>query len=160
MAILNKNNIQKSISIPSRYDDEERNQIGRMMVDQIRRRTANGVSAEGTAFKYARNSPHRGDNLKDSGDMLIELDVVSTSTGSITIGYSDTTTLEAAQAEGNQLGTYGERTPDPTLAKPFIGINNEELDLILAQFDQRQARRTDPDVDAFVNAVLGGLTGG
>jgi hypothetical protein len=123
------------------------------MVQQIRRRTANGISVNGTAFKYAKTSTHRGDNLKDSGDMLIQLDVITTQTGAITIGYADTSSLEANQAEGNSIGSYG-GTPRPSVAKPFIGVSNDELDLILNQFDQETPPVRDDDVESFIAGIL------
>ena len=133
MAIKTKN-IQKSISIPDRYNSSERARIGDMIVKQIKKRTANGVSANGTAFKYVKKSPHKGDNLKDSGDMMALLGVVSDSTGSVTVGYSNDGSLESAQVEGNQIGSYG-GAPNSAVAKPFIGVSNDELDLILSKFD-------------------------
>ena len=69
MAIKTKN-IQKSISLPDKYSSSERAAIGELIVQRIKKRTASGVSANGSAFKYVKKSPHQGDNLKDSGDML------------------------------------------------------------------------------------------
>ena len=153
MTIRSRNNIQKSISIPSRYDATARARIGELMVQQIRKRTASGVSVNGTAFKYAKNSTHKGDNLTDSGDMMIQLDVLDTRTGAITIGYEDTSSLEANQAEGNSIGSYGGR-PNASIAKPFIGVSNDELDLILSQFDQEAPTPRDDDVESFIAGIL------
>ncbi len=64
--------------------------------------------------------------------MLTMLEVISTTKGAIVIGYVDIESVEAAQAAGNTLGSYG-KTPDPKKAKPFINITDEEKDLILAK---------------------------
>ena len=136
MTIQSRNNIQKTIAIPNKYDGAARDRIGQMMVQKIKDRTASGISANGTAFKYAKKSPHRGNNLSDSGDMLAMLEVVSHTQGAITVGYKDITSIEANQAEGISIGTYGNDDPNPALAKPFIGISSEELDLILNRVDQ------------------------
>lgn len=158
MANFPKEDVQKRISIPDQYDASARQQIGQLMVEQIRKRTANGISADGTAFRYAKKSPHKGDNLKDSGDMLIELEVVSHQPGSITIGYSNVDSIEAAQASGNQRGTYGSSTPNPALAKPFIGISSDELDLILEKVKQEAPRPTINELEeSFISSILNNL---
>ncbi len=155
MTIKSKNNIQKSISIPSKYDSSARARIGELMLDQILKRTKAGVSTNGTAFKYVKGSPHVGHNLKESGDMLIELDVVNTTSGSITVGYANTSTLEANQAEGNQIGSYG-GSANSSVAKPFIGISNDELDLILNKYDQEVSSSPTEEgiTESFISSIL------
>ena len=156
MTIKSKSNIQKSISIPSKYDSSARARIGELMLDQILKRTKAGVSTNGTAFRYSKSSSHKGYNLKDSGDMLTELEVVTSSSGSITVGYANITTIEANQAEGNQIGSYG-GSANSAVAKPFIGISNDELDLILSKYDQEASSSglTEEGItNSFINSIL------
>ena len=154
MTIKSKNNIQKDISIPDRYSSNDREAIGRLIVERILRRTSNGVSSRGTAFKYVKSSEHSGGNLKDSGDMLAMLEVVSHRGGSIKVGYEDTGSVEANQAEGNQIGSYG-GSAKSSRAKPFIGISNDELDLILEAYDQTsRSDREDNVTDSFITNIL------
>ena len=161
MTILSSNNVRFTVSIPNKYNASQREEIAYRIIEQIKRRTRSGVSLTGRAFKYVKGSEHRGHNLEETGDMLTAIDIISTSTGSITIGYPDTTSLEANKAEAMMIGTYGSRTPDPNKTKKFLGIQDKELKLILAEFDSDFPQESGilEEQESAVNRILKGLLG-
>jgi len=155
MTIKSKSNVQKDISIPSKYDSGDREIIGRMIIERILQRTSGGIDSNGRAFRYVKGSEHKGHNLKETGDMLDELGVVSHSQGVITIGYRDTGSIEANQAEGQQIGTYGQSSSNSSIAKPFIGVSNEELAIILARYDQTKPSEEQEEITrGFISRFL------
>ena len=158
MTIKSSRNVRKTISIPERFDTAAREDIGQRLVKRIKDRTRSGIDVNNQAFKYAKGSPHSGDNLEDSGDMLSELEILSTTKGKITIGYADLSSVEANQAEGNQLGTYGQNRSNPSIAKPFIGVSKRDLDLVIAQHESSRPK-TDGEIqrETAVNSFIANL---
>ncbi len=156
MAIRSVSNIRKTIVIPGTYDESDRKAIGDMIIDRIKKRTEAGIDVNGKPFKYAKDSEFKGNNLSDSGDTMEMLEVLDTGVkGHIVIGYQDTTSLEANVAEGQQINIQSQGK----YAKPFIGVQKKELDLILAKY-QKPKKMTDGEsvknqlLDSFVANLL------
>ncbi len=158
MTVKNVNNIQKTIRIPTTYDAIDRLAIGELIVEQIVKRSEDGLDLNGRAFKYAKESEFKGNNLTDTGDMMTLMEVIDTDPGQIVVGYEDIDTIEANQAEGNQIGSYGQDKGNPKIAKPFIGVSEDELELILAKYDQsKPPTPTDVGREAIKSAFLTNL---
>ncbi len=75
-------------------------------------------------FKNSGKSKHV--DLQLSGDMLAALSLLSHKSGEITIGFENGT-LENDKAEGNILGTYGQKSPIPGKKRDFLGIEPSKL---------------------------------
>lgn len=127
------------ISIDKRYKPSERQAIAEAIIDQIQARTASGKSVTGRQFpgytdEYRKRKGQGNVDLTFSGDMLFNsLKLLSESSGTILIGYENGTD-ENAKAEGNILGTYGQKRPIPGKKRNFLGIQKQELDQILSEF--------------------------
>lgn len=137
------------------FSATQRKLIGDLAIERIETRTRSGVDANGAAFKYHPDSEHVGDNLNDTGDMLSELDVISTRNG-ITIGYEDLASPEALQAEGHQKAFQSKGR----WKKEFIGLSRSEKDIILAQADQEIATETTERERLFLDRFVEGLFSG
>jgi len=135
------------IDIPEGYSPDERLSIGRSIIQFIQERAIN----ENTGFnpdtgrnkkfpRYtkeyaAKKGTSQGNvDLTLSADMFNALDVLSTDSSSVLIGFQNGT-VENAKAEGNQLGTYGQPEPIPSKARPFLGIQKSDLSSILREYE-------------------------
>lgn len=135
------------IELPPELSPQQREQVGKDIIDFIIDRTKKGRNKLNRAFpgysksyiksldfKIAGKSPGRV-NLTLSGDMLAALKVLSHKKGSVLIGF-DNGTEENARAEGNILGTYG---GSPTGKKrDFLGITKKDLDVILSVYNAKE----------------------
>lgn len=128
------------IPIPSDLSASERDELADKVVEFIRQRTERGIGVkrrgdgwvnvtfppyseeyiESAAFKAAGKSRNKV-NLKLSGDMLAEFDVLSVSKGSILIGYQNGTENND-KAEGN-----ADRGRD------HLGISKTDLNMLIKQ---------------------------
>lgn len=158
-----KKNIQTIINVSTKYDAQQREVIGRNIVERIRVRTKSGISKDGNAFpsytpEYAAEKGSGQVNLTATDDMLTELDVVSTAPGKIVVGYPNGHE-DAGRVEGNQIGSYGQPKGNPSKARPFIGITQQEKDLIIAQAEQSFGSDDEKKsnlLDSFVNNLIRG----
>jgi hypothetical protein len=141
---------QQKVKIPlgERFDSIEIDNIGKDIIEYIKRRTEDGIGIKETSrglmrysfpkyseayiksldFKIAGKNPKSVD-LTLSGDMLAALEVLDATSSSITIGY-EAGSEENARAEGNQLGSYG-GDPKPKKARKFLGLTKGEVEEIL-----------------------------
>lgn len=128
---------KKRINLPSGLDETDRLKAGRLIIDRILERTANNISSEGKRFpNYSKSyseslefkiagKSQNNPNLRLSGDTLDSLQILENGKGFITIGYKEGT------AE-NDKAVWAERT-DNGPARKFLGIQDSELELIIAQ---------------------------
>lgn len=136
------------IKLPAGYSAEERRAIGEAVVRLIQDRTAagerpGGGSWSGEAVRYTQGyidssafkiggkskSPV---NLTLTGDMLADLQVLSSRSGAVIVGYRAGDSND--KAEGNILGTYGQPVPIPGKARPFLKVTAGEMSSILESF--------------------------
>lgn len=118
------------------------------VIEFIKRRTESGTgvrngrnySFPGYSKGYVKSldfqnaGKSRGDvNLTLSGDMLAAIELLKDKPGEIVIGF-EAGTDENARAEGNQLGTYGTKTPNPRKARAFLGIADSDLKRLLKAY--------------------------
>lgn len=126
------------VEIPDELGPQERLELADLVIEHIYDRTNRGLDKNGDKFadyskgyiksldfKNAGKSKNKVD-LQLSGDMLAAMRLLSHKSGELTIGF-DNGTPENAKAEGNILGTYGQKSPDPKKARDFLGIENRKL---------------------------------
>lgn len=160
-------NIQKNIPIPSSYTKAQREMIGNLIIEQIKKRTSQGKDVNGIGFKkyepeYADEKGSSKVNLDLTGDMLSELEVISDKVGEVRIGIPKDSEV-AGQAEGNFIGSYGSKKPNPKKARPILGVSQKELDIIYAKVDQStpkeasQASQVSTLASRLADSLFGGM---
>jgi len=152
-------------SIDPRYSREEKELIAQDVIDYIVKRTKqrkdkNGDEMAGYSKAYAK-SPEaqaagkkvgQAANLTLSGDLLYALgEYKKIGKSYIEIGY-EKGSEENGKADGNIRGTYGTNIPNPKKARDFLGINEKELNSILADYP------IDEDEPEIVSAVAQQIT--
>lgn len=156
-----KKHLQTSIYIPRGYTDTQRELIGKHIIERIRQRTKSGINKDGNPFPgytktYAKMKGQDNVDLTLTDDMLTELSIISHKPGEIVIGYP-LDHPDAGKVEGNSIGSYGQPTPNPAKARPFIGISQAEKDIILAKVEQASGVEAEKSkfLDTFINRLLG-----
>jgi len=134
------------IVLPERYSKQDRQAIASEIIDHIRERSQSGVGINpdtGRNKRFVRYSKEyakfkgvsRSDvDLTLSDTMLRDMRLLSDKPDSLLIGFQNGTESNA-KAEGNQIGSYG-RSPDPSKARPFLGITQADLRRILEKYDE------------------------
>lgn len=156
---------QFRVEIPKAYSSETRQAIASEIVTFVRQRTLQGKDVDGNKFpkyttEYMKSTNFKAAgkskkvDLKLSGEMLSELDLVAEKKGELVIGFADDSE-NAGKAEGNQIGSYG-KDPNPSKARRFLGINPDDLEKILRKYPEgdRQSAVNDA-VSAFSEALRG-----
>jgi len=135
------------ISIPKRLRPDQRLELADLIIERIVDRTQNehvdrygkdfpGYSKEyvkSLDFNNAGKSPGSVD-LQLSGDMLAAIELLRHQPGKLKIGFQKGTE-ENAKAEGNILGTYGQKSPIRGKKRNFLGLTRAELDDILEMIE-------------------------
>lgn len=150
-----KRNLKFVLEIDERYTAEERRAIAQEAIDFIINRTkTKNVDKNNRPFQkysvsytksldFKNAGKSKGDvNLSLSGDMLASMELLSSSPGKIEIGYSGGSP-ERDKAEGNILGTYGNKQP-VTKPRDFLGISkNDFRSNILTHYPLNSEERRD-----------------
>lgn len=136
--------------------------IAEVILNHITSRTIAGLDKNNKKFKkyseeYAdRKGVGRNDvDLILSGEMIESLELVSHKNGEIVIGYKDPSDELAGKVEGNRTGSYG-KGPDPKKARDFLGIDKDELDILLESFrdeEEKAENLDDIDIDALAREL-------
>lgn len=125
------------VDAPDDFTPAMREALGREVTEFIRKRSESGKDKNNRSFpKYSKSYKDSLDfknagktgkvDLTLSGDMLIALDVLSHTSGSVLIGYENGSE-ENAKADGNVRGTYGNTKPIPGKKRDFMGITSRDL---------------------------------
>ena len=124
----------KVIAIPFRFDAQQRQRIGEDIVRFIRTRTNNGIDINGNLFSpYKKSYEKYGQevDLRFSGNMMADLEVLSHGQGFIIIGFAGTESNDKAawiqRPSGQKLGKQVPRS--------FVGISQSDLNEILSKYD-------------------------
>lgn len=145
-------------NLPKTFGPAERIAIGKDIVDFIRAHTAKGLDPNKPGNKEFKNNKYSPEyvksldfsiagkskskvNLRLSGDMMADLDLISHKSGAIQIGFQAGTESNA-KADGNIRGTYGKKTPDADKARNFLGINKKHLDAIIKKYSKKNIEVT------------------
>lgn len=160
-----------SITVPKRFGPTERLAIAQEVIDFIIKRSQSGKDIDGNPFpKYSPQYTKSLDfkvagkskgkvNLTLSGDMLNSIKLLSHGSGQLTVGFDRGDSENNGKAEGNQLGTYGKKTPDKKKARPFLGISKDDLRKIIEKYPPSESlKRAEEELAAAAEA--GDLAGG
>lgn len=130
------------VEIPEYIDPKDYKRIGRDIITYIQQRAIDGTGFNpetgrtkkfpGYTKKYAEKKGQTNVDLILDGDMFNAMDVTKINSGSIEIGFTDSE--ENAKAHGNQTGSYGKPSPDPSKARYFLGLTKKELEDILEDY--------------------------
>lgn len=133
----------KDIKIDRRYKPAARKAIAEDIIDHIIKRSLNGKDINNKAFpKYSKGYTKSLDfknagkskskvNLRLSFEMLNSLDLKKSNAGKLRIGVDK---ANAKKSEGNETGSYGDKTGHPSKARKFIGISAKDLKTITAKY--------------------------
>lgn len=120
-------------------DESEALEVADEAIKYIVKRTQKGIDMNGDRFadyapydkKYAKKKGQKNVDLTLSSDMLAAMKVLAvTKKGDVYIGYENGT-KENGKADGNQRGTYGKSRPIAGKARPFLGLDDQELSKII-----------------------------
>lgn len=141
---------KEKIKLPVTLNAKERKKIGMIIIEHIINRTAAGLDKRNKEFpNYSQNYADKkgvgtGDvDLILTGEMLDSLEVVSTKKGEVVIGYGDPSDELAGKVEGNRRGSYGGE-PNRKKARDFLGIDPDELDLLVSSYQADENLNGDP----------------
>lgn len=118
------------ITIPNRYNSAQRDLIGERILSHIRRRTREGLGVNNRPFAgYSRNYEKSGESvdLRLSGDMMADLEVLSHGPGFIRIGFISSESNDKAAFIQTPRGQKAGRQP----RREFVGISRSDLNNIL-----------------------------
>lgn len=126
---------------PKDFTPEMRLSLGKQVTEFVRQRSENGLNKNNRPFpKYSKAYENSLDfknagkssqvDLTLSGDMLIDLDVISNRPDKVIIGYKNGTENNA-KADGNVRGTYGQSSPIRGKARDFMGITQKDLNQLI-----------------------------
>ena len=140
------------INLDGLYAPEDREAIAEDIIQHIIERTREkkrgfdpdtgkefSLSTKPYSKSYAKS---KGTNIRNvdltlSTDMLDAITRLTGTSRSITIGF-EAGSKENDKAEGNQKGTYGQRSGDPKKARPFLGISESALNKILEKYERKR----------------------
>lgn len=145
-----------NLKVSKTYSKEERRAIATEVIDFIVKRSrSGGKDKNNRTFKpYSQSYKDSLDfkiagkgskvNVSLSGDMLDSIELLSQKSGNLLIGFENST-FENDKAEGNITGSYGQKSPNSSKARDFLGITNKDLKVILSEFpikdkDKRKER--------------------
>lgn len=135
---------REKIKIPTTIKPLERVRMAEVIINHIINRSAAGYDKNNEKFKsyteaYAeKKGVGRGDvDLILTGEMLDSLELVSHKNGELVIGYKSPSNELAGKVEGNRIGSYGGE-PDKSKARDFLGIDPDELDLLISDFEEEE----------------------
>lgn len=137
--------------------------IAREVIEFIKERTAKGVDKNNKKFK-GYSKPYKNSlefkvagktskvDLRLSGEMLAELELLTDRAGSITIGYDATDKKLNEKVEGNIKGTYGQKKSTGK-ARDFLGIKEKDLNNILKKYKPESEKIKDRFQDLLKSAA-------
>ena len=136
----NKTETKLKLDLPSGLSSDQKREVALKVIDYINDRTQEGKNVygrkwSGKAGKYDPDyAKRKGVSKNGPVDLLLRDEMLaamkyfkSQSKGDqITIGFTKGTKQER-KAEGNILGTYGQPSPIPGKARPFLDILKKDL---------------------------------
>lgn len=125
-------NQSKVIQIPAEFGPSEREQIGEDVVFYIRQRTENGLDVSNRPFAgYSKSYEKTGTvDLRFSGDMMADLELISHGPGFIRIGFTGTDSNDKAAWIQRPRGQKAGKQP----RREFVGIRPRDLNRILDRY--------------------------
>jgi len=125
------------IPIPTDLTPFERELVASEIIDHIIERSQDGTGFNKDTGRERSFPGYSADYFKSgtvdltlNDQMLKAMELLSSSSGSLLIGYRNGTE-ENAKADGNSRGTYGLPRPIPGKARPFLGLRKGVLNEIV-----------------------------
>jgi hypothetical protein len=133
---------------------KDRQKIADAFLTHIIGRTLAGYDKENERFagytkQYAefKGVGRRDVDLTLSGEMLDQLKVLKIDARGVEIGYRGSKEL-IGKVEGNILGTYGQPDPIPGKARDFLGIDDNDAEMIVEAYaDEDLSELTEEELD-------------
>lgn len=147
--------MKTKVNIATGIKPRDRVALSDAIINYIQNRTLDGLDKNLEPFiKYTSNyAKHKGVGVNDvdltfSGDMLLDLKLLSHKNGELTIGF-EKGSKSNGKAEGNIRGTYGQSAP-VNKGRDFLGISDEEVDALMnnVEIDETQfSNLSDAEID-------------
>lgn len=152
------------INVPTDFTETERDFVSELVIEHIQKRTDNHKDINGKQFtKYSKEYTSSRDfklagksagdvNLRQTGDTMDLIEVLSSTPGRITIGY-EKGSEENDKAQWLQASDNGP-------SRKFLGIKNKDLKIII---DKVKSSRSSEDSEqrrarnSIVNSILKGF---
>ena len=136
------------LDIPKDIKPKDRKDLAFAILEFIRDRTEAGKDKNNKAFKKYTNAykdsvdfsiagKSSKPNLKLSGDMLDDLDLLSDKKGQLLIGYENGSENNG-KADGNITGSYGQANGNKKYARDFLGITPRDLTRVIKRFREEE----------------------
>jgi hypothetical protein len=134
------------LKIPADFNPEMRQDLAQRVIEFIQDRSKKGYNVSGRdwsgkAGQYTESyAKQKGVSKGGPVDLSLShemLDAIGylpslSAAGQITVGYRKGSKVER-KAEGNILGTYGQESPIPGKARPFLDILKRDLDKLIRE---------------------------
>ena len=161
---MSKKWTQEKIKLPKTLNIADRKKIAGAIIELIITRSAGGLDKNNKEFSnYNKDyAEFKGVGVSDvdlilSGEMLDSLEYLSSKPGEITIGYKEPSDELAGKVEGNRRGTYGQSKPIPGKARDFLGIDPDELDILVSAYESDIDLGGAFNVESVLNDILSGV---
>lgn len=132
--------------LPEGLSDKDKRRVALDVISYIQKRAIDenkGFNeSTGREFKlprYTKSYAEKKGVSRSDVDLVLDADmfnamkVLRIHKNSAVIGF-EAGSKENAKAEGNQLGTYGQPSPIPGKARPFLGLPEKELNKIVEKY--------------------------
>ena len=147
--------------IPSDIDNLGRRVLGQMVIDFIQDRTAKGKDINNGSFaRYSKEYKESRDfktagksslvNLRLTGDMMASIEVLSTGSGFIELGYI------AGTDENDKAAWVSDFDNGPS--RDFLGMSAKDLDQVVSSFKEVNPSAEDTrnaEARAILNRIVG-----
>jgi hypothetical protein len=132
--------MRTKVNIATGIKPKDRVALSEAIINYIQNRTLDGLDKNLEPFiKYtAGYAKFKGVGVNDvdltfSGDMLLDMKLLSHKNGELTIGF-EKGSQSNGKAEGNIKGTYGQSSP-VNKGRDFLGISDEEVAALIDNVD-------------------------
>jgi hypothetical protein len=135
------------LKVPTYLNSADKREVADRVIDFIKTRTRAGNSKSNKPWRgkageytkaYAKVKGKKSPVDLDNSSAMLEAMryfVGKNTPGEIVVGYTKGTKSER-KAEGNIKGTYGQSSPIPGKARPFLDISNQDLKNILDDYTE------------------------
>ena len=147
--------MKTKVNIATGIKPKDRVALSDAIINYIQNRTLDGLDKNLEPFiKYtSAYAKYKGVGVNDvdltfSGDMLLDLKLLSHKSGELTIGF-EKGSQSNGKAEGNIKGTYGQSSP-VNKGRDFLGISDEEIDALIDNLEIEETNfsdLTDAEID-------------
>ena len=166
---VSRDNVQVTLNIPKRLNDDQRILLAELAIEEIiNRTTVKKVDVNTRAFKpYSESYKESLDfkqarkgkkpNLKLTGEMVHSIELIEHGVGYITLGFDPSSDI-AGRVEGNQIGSYGKSTGNPDKERKFLGLPIKTIKILVAKVESRTISRRIKAESELIDNILARIT--